>query len=116
MGVARGSIPQDWYGGPGYDATATYDVVEFEPGQDDVPGNPKRHLRITWLAAASRGGSQHRPAFRGTFLEYFGIRDVRCLSGETVIFSFYARVADEPIETCPFLAQLRCPYAPVSGE
>lgn len=106
VGVPRGSIPDDWYGGPGVDATATYDVVAFRPGQTDVPGDPTRHLRITWTKPPSDswpGETHHQPDFRFTFLEYFGIADVRKFAGRTVVFSFHARVARGSVNVIPIL-------------
>jgi hypothetical protein len=95
VGVSRETFLKDWYGGPGVGATATYDVVDIEPGQTEVPGKPKRHLRIAWQTAPTAGETQHGNAFRMTFLEYFGIQDVRIFSGKTVAFSFHARIVSK---------------------
>ena len=103
QGVAANSIPLHWYGGPGAGATATYDVVDFPQGQTAVPGNPKRHLRVTWSVPPSKawGEGQHQGIPRYTFLEYFGIQDVRRFSGETVTLSFYARVSEGELRMVP---------------
>lgn len=106
VGVPAGSLPTDWYGGPGVGATATYEVREFAEGQTDVPGDPKRYLRVSWSVAPPEdwpGETHHQPAFRGTFLEYFGIRDVRKFSGKTVRMSFYARVESGEWDIVPIL-------------
>ncbi len=105
QGVPPNSIPLYWYGGPGVGATATYDVVDFPPGQRDVPGNPRRHLRVTWSVPPPNawGEDQHHGTPRYTFLEYFGIQDVRAFAGETVTFSFYARVSAGELRVVPIL-------------
>jgi len=106
VGVPAGSLPTDWYGGPGVGATATYELRDFEPGQTEVPGDPKRYLRVTWSEPPSKdwpGEGHHQPAFRGTFLEYFGIKDVRRFSGQTVRMSFHARVGSGEFDLIPIL-------------
>ena len=106
VGVPLGSIPKDWYGGPGVGATATYDVVDLPPGQTAVPGAPRRHLRVSWSRPPSDdwpGEAQHQPAFRFTFLEYFGIQDVRRFAGQTVRFSFHGRVGRGELDMVPIL-------------
>src|SRR5262249_42371993 len=105
-GTPPNSLPDGWYGGPGVGATATYGVVDFPPGQMDVPGQPKRYLRVAWKAPPSRdwkGETQHQPAFRFTFLEYFGLADVRRFAGQTVEFSYYAPAQEGPVELIPIL-------------
>jgi predicted amidohydrolase len=106
VGVPAKSIPVHWYGGPGIGATATYDVVAFPAGQTDVLGSPQRHLRITWHKAPAGdwpGESHHQPAFRFSFLENFSIADVRRFAGQTVMFSFYARVDAGPVNVTPIM-------------
>lgn len=106
VGTPPNSLPQGWYGGPGVGATATYDVADFPAGQTAVPGSPKRHLRISWHTPPASdwpGEGQHRPAFRFTFLEYFGINDARRFAGQTVVFRFYARVAEGSVNIVPIL-------------
>jgi hypothetical protein len=101
-GLTTTTVGVDWYGGPGVGATATYDVVPFPAGQTAVPGNPKQHLRITWHTPPTAGEEQHGAAVRGTFLEYFGLQDVRLFSGQIVRLSFYARLLSEnPEATLP---------------
>jgi hypothetical protein len=106
VGTPPNSLPDGWYGGPGVGATATYDAIAFEPGQHDVPGNPKRHLRVSWTTPPSadwKGESHHQPSFRFTFLEYFGIDDVRRFAGRTVEFRFYARVRNGSLNVVPIV-------------
>lgn len=120
VGVDRSRFLTHWYGGPGVGATATYDVVEFPEGQLEVPGNPKRHLRITWQSPPATGEEQHKDAFRGTFLEYFGLQDVHIFSGKTVVLRFYARiVSDDPkatLDVVPIMWHSYDPTNPVKGE
>ena len=115
VGVDRAQFLTHWYGGPGQGATATYDVVDFPEGQTEVPGNPKRHLRIAWTAPPESGETQHVNAFRGTFLEYFGLQDVRLFSGKTVSLNFYARiVSDDTGATLPIVPILWHSYDPTN--
>lgn len=115
VGVDRAQFLSHWYGGPGLGATATYDVVTFPEGQSEVPGSPKRHLRIAWTAPPSSGETQHADAFRGTFLEYFGLQDVRLFSAKTVSLSFYARiVSDNPEATLPIVPIMWHSYDPTN--
>lgn len=120
VGVDRSKFLTHWYGGPGVGATATYDVAPFPQSQTEVPGNPKQHLRITWHTPPTTGEDQHGAAFRGTFLEYFGLQDVRLFSGDTVQFSFYGRiVSDDPEATLPIVPIMWHSYDPtnpVKGE
>ena len=120
VGVDRAQFLTHWYGGPGVGATATYDVVPFPEGQTEVPGSPKRHLRIAWTAPPSSGEVQHADAFRGTFLEYFGLQDVRLFSGRTVSLIFYARIVSEDIDATlpivPIMWHSYDPTNPVKGE
>ena len=120
VGVDRAQFLTHWYGGPGVGATATYDVVPFPEGQTEVPGSPKRHLRITWTAPPSSGETQHTDAFRGTFLEYFGLQDVHLFSGRTVSLIFYARIVSaDPNATLPIVPIMWHSYDPtnpVKGE
>jgi hypothetical protein len=106
VGVPIGSIPKHWYGGPGGGATATYDVVLFPPGQTDVPGSPKWHLRISWArppAADWPGEVHHKPHFRCTVLENFSMADVRQFAGKTMLVRFYARIQRGPLDLIPIL-------------
>ena len=106
VGVPIGSIPKHWYGGPGGGATATYDVIPFPPGQTDVPGNPKWHLRIAWAkppAADWPGEVHHKPQFRCTVLENFSMTDVRRFANRTMLVRFYARVQRGPLDLIPIL-------------
>ncbi|MBI3836851.1 MAG: carbon-nitrogen hydrolase family protein [Planctomycetia bacterium] len=106
VGVPPKSIPEHWYGGPGVGATATYDVVPFALGQRQVPGDPKRHLRVTWQTAPSAdwpGETHHQPAFRFSFLENFSIADVRRFAGQSVVFSFHARAATGAVDVIPIM-------------
>ncbi|MCC6694961.1 MAG: hypothetical protein IT365_04930 [Candidatus Hydrogenedentes bacterium] len=106
VGVPPNSLPKDWYGGPGVGATATYDVVPFSPGQTDVPGNPERFFRVSWSVSPTKdwpGEAHHQPAFRFTFLEYFGMGDVHLLEGKTAICSFYARTNEGSVDIVPLL-------------
>lgn len=106
VGVPPKSIPEHWYGGPGVGATATYDVVAFPPGQTDVPGNPKRFLRVAWKTPPDKGWTgegHHQGDFRFTFLENFSINDVRRFAGQTVVFSFYGRVAAGTADVVPIM-------------
>lgn len=120
VGVDRAQFLTHWYGGPGQGATATYDVVPFQEGQTEVPGNPKRHLRITWSTPPESGEAQHTNAFRGTFLEYFGLQDVHLFSSKTVSLQFYARiVSGDPKATLPIVPIMWHSYDPtnpVKGE
>ena len=105
-GVPVGSLPDDWYGGPGVGGTATYNRLNFDAGQTDVPGNPGHFMRVHWLRPPSQvwpGEGHHQPSFRFTFLEYFGIRDVRAFTGETVVISFYARVDRDTLGVVPIM-------------
>jgi hypothetical protein len=115
VGVPPKSIPEHWYGGPGVGATATYDVVNFPPGQAEVPGNPKRHLRVTWSTPPSeswQSEAHHQSAFRFTFLENFSINDVRRFAGQTVVVSFYARVGSGTLRVIPILWHSYDPSTP----
>ncbi len=106
VGVPPQSIPTHWYGGPGVGATATYDVAPFPPGQTEVPGSPRQHLRVTWHKPPSPdwpGETHHQPDFRFTFLENFSINDVRRFAGQTVAVSFYARVDRDAADVVPIL-------------
>jgi hypothetical protein len=100
VGTPPGSLPDGWYSGPGLGATATYDVVT------GAPGDPTRFLRIAWKtppAADWRGETQHQPAFRFTFLEYFGIADVRRFEARAVEVRFRARVTEGAANIVPIL-------------
>lgn len=115
VGVERAQFLTHWYGGPGQGATATYDVVNFPEGETEVPGNPKRHLRIAWSTSPESGETQHVNAFRGTFLEYFGLQDVRLFSGKTVSLQFYARiVSEDPKATLPVVPIMWHSYDPTN--
>ncbi|MCC6490276.1 MAG: hypothetical protein IT364_22525 [Candidatus Hydrogenedentes bacterium] len=106
VGVPQSSLPKDWYGGPGAGATATYHVVPFSEGQTDVPGDPQRFFRVSWSVPPSKdwpGEVHHQPAFRFTFLEYFGMGDVHVLEGKTAICSFYARTNEGSVDIVPLL-------------
>jgi hypothetical protein len=106
VGTPPNALPDGWYGGPGVGATATYGVVDFPPGQSDVPGRPARHLRIAWKTPPApdwKGETHHQPAFRFTFLEYFGIDDVRRFEGRTVEVRFSGRVRDGSADVVPIL-------------
>ena len=120
VGVDRAQFLTHWYGGPGQGATATYDVVNFPEGQTEVPGNPKRHLRIAWCTPPESGETQHGNAFRGTFLEYFGLQDVRLFSGKTVSLQFYARIVSQDpgaiLSIVPIMWHSYDPTNPVKGE
>ena len=120
VGVKRDRFLTHWYGGPGVGATATYDVVDFPAGQTEVPGDPRRHLRITWRTPPAEGETQHGAAFRGTFLEYFGLQDVRLFSGQTVLLIFHARmVSEDPeatLDIVPIMWHSYDPTNPVKGE
>ena len=105
VGVPPGSLPKDWYGGPGAGATATYEVKEA-PGETRKDGEPERYLRVSWSTPPSAdwpGETHHQPVFRFTFLEYFGIQDLRALGGKSARFSFRARVVGEPVDLIPIL-------------
>lgn len=105
VGVPPDSLPQDWYGGPGAGATATYAVRESTAEERDS-GAPPRYLRVSWSAAPSAdwpGEAHHQPDFRFTFLEYFGVRDVAALAGSTVRMRFRARAAELPVDIIPIL-------------
>ena len=100
VGTPPGSLPDGWYGGPGVGATATYDVVA------GAPGEPERFLRVAWKTPPSagwEGEDHHRPAFRFTFLEYFGITDVRRFEGRAVEVRFRARVQEGTADVVPIL-------------
>jgi hypothetical protein len=105
VGVPIGSIPKHWYGGPGVGGTATYDVVPFPPGQTDVPGNPKWHLRIAWSRPPAKEwqGEEHHNYFRCTVLENFSMTDVRRTAGKTLLVRFYARVQRGTLDLIPIL-------------
>jgi hypothetical protein len=106
VGVPIGSIPKHWYGGPGVGATAIYDIALFWPGQTDVPGSPKWHLRIDWAKPPSAdwpGEDQHKPQFRCTVLENFSMADVRRFAGKTMLVRCYARVQRGPLAIIPIL-------------
>ncbi|MDP2322856.1 MAG: hypothetical protein Q8N51_02375 [Gammaproteobacteria bacterium] len=115
VGVDRAQFLTHWYGGPGQGATATYDVVPFPDGQTAVPGSPKQHLRIAWATPPESGETQHANAFRGTFLEYFGLQDVRLFSGKTVSLIFHARiVSEDPEATLPIVPIMWHSYDPTN--
>lgn len=106
VGTPAGSLPDDWYGGPGIGGKATYDGVDFDPQQTEVPGHPKRFLRVHWHEPPSAdwpGEAHHHGVLRFTFLEYFGIRDVRIFAGKTVVMSFWAKVARGQLDLIPIL-------------
>lgn len=106
VGVPAGSMPTHWYGGPGVGATATYGTQPFPEGQQEVPGNPKWFFRVSWSVAPSAdwpGETHHKNYFRGTFLEYFGLQDVRILAGKTAKLGFYARSSQEGLPIVPIL-------------
>ena len=106
VGTPAGSLPDGWYGGPGVGGKATYDGVDFDPRQTDVPGQPKRFLRVDWHEPPSRdwpGEAHHHGEFRFTFLEYFDIKDVRAFAGKTVIMNFWARVDHGELDLVPIM-------------
>jgi hypothetical protein len=106
IGTPPGSLPDEWYGGPGVGGKATYDGIEFDPKQTEVPGSPKRFLRVHWHQPPSKdwpGEAHHEGAFRFTFLEYFGIRDVRVFAGKTVVMSFWAKVDHGKLGLIPIM-------------
>ncbi len=85
---------------------ATYDGIDFDPQQTEVPGHPKRFFRITWHKPPSKdwpGEAHHHGELRFTFLEYFGIKDVRVFAGKTVVMSFWARVDHGSLGLIPIL-------------
>lgn len=106
VGTPPGSLPDDWYGGPGVGGKATYDGVDFDLEQTEVPGQPKRFLRVHWHAPPAKdwsGEAHHQGVFRFTFLEYFGIKDVRVFAGKTVVMSFWARVDRGELDLIPIM-------------
>ncbi len=106
VGTPAGSLPDDWYGGPGVGGKATYDGVDFDAQQTEVPGHPKRFLRVHWHHPPSEdwpGETHHQGELRFTFLEYFGVRDVRVFAGETVVLSFWARVDRGDLDVIPVM-------------
>lgn len=106
VGTPAGSLPDDWYGGPGVGGKATYDGIEFDPKQTEVPGHPKRFLRVHWHRPPSKdwpGEAHHHGALRFTFLEYFGIRDARIFAGKTVGMSFWAKVDHGELGLIPIM-------------
>ncbi|GMW02494.1 MAG: hypothetical protein AMXMBFR84_36300 [Candidatus Hydrogenedentota bacterium] len=109
VGVPSGSIAKDWYGGPGVNATATYDRLEFTENQTEVPGNPKYFFRVSWSKAPEgwTGEAHHLPDYRCTFLEYFGMGDVSTFAGKTLRVSFFARVMEGELDIVPIVWQSR---------
>ncbi len=106
VGTPAGSLPDGWYGGPGVGGKATYDGIEFDPKQTDVAGRPKRFLRVHWHEPPSKdwpGEAHHQGALRFTFLEYFGIKDVRIFAGKTVVLSFWAKVDSGELDLIPIM-------------
>jgi hypothetical protein len=106
VGTPAGSLPDGWYGGPGVGGKATYNGIDFDAGQGEVPGNPKRFFRVHWHEPASKdwpGEAHHQGDFRFTFLEYFGINDVRIFSGKNVVMSFWARVDRRKLNVIPIM-------------
>lgn len=106
VGTPPGSLPDDWYGGPGVGGVATYDRLAFDPAQEEVPGSPNWFLRVAWQRPPSDdwpGEGHHQGAFRFTFLEYFGVRDVRVFAGKTVVMSFWARTGGGEVDLIPIL-------------
>lgn len=95
---------QYWGGGPGANgATATYDVLPLPAGT--IPGDPSRYMRINWSVPPKTGSGEglHLPQFRGTFLENFFMQDAHRFSGETVNFSFWARVPSGQFRVVPLM-------------
>src|SRR5690606_1066040 len=118
-GVPAKSLPKDWYGGPGVGATATYSIEHFAEGQKDVRGDPKYFLRVHWQTPPGDdwpGEHHHQPDFRFTFLEYFGIRDVRQFAGQTVTMSFYGRCGAGEVAVIPILWHSYAAGKPIKGE
>ena len=106
VGTPAGSLPDGWYGGPGVGGKATYEGVDFDPRQSAVPGHPKRFLRVQWHQPSSRdweGEAHHHGVLRFTFLEYFGLQDVRMFAGRTVVMSFWARVDRGEVNLIPIM-------------
>jgi hypothetical protein len=106
VGTPPNSLPDGWYGGPGVGATATYDVIQVKDGTPDVPKEIQRFLQVAWSKAPSEdwaGETHHQTTFRGTFLEYFGITDVRRLAGKTARFTFWARCENREVAIVPII-------------
>ncbi|MEQ9379370.1 MAG: hypothetical protein RJP95_00790 [Pirellulales bacterium] len=106
VGTPAGSLPDGWYGGPGVGGKATYNAIDFEPGQTEVPGSPKRFFRVHWHQPPSQdwpGEAHHKGDLRFTFLEYFGINDVRIFADKTVVMSFWARVDQGELDLIPIM-------------
>jgi hypothetical protein len=61
------------------------------------------------------GEAQHQPAFHATILEYFGIRGVRRFAGQSLVFSFYARVGKSSIHLIPIISHSYGATAPKTG-
>ena len=106
VGTPAGSLPDGWYGGPGVGGKASYDGIDFDPKQTEVPGQPKRFLRVHWHQPPSKdwpGETHHHGALRFTFLEYFGIKDVRVFAGKSVVMTFWARVDRGDLRLIPIM-------------
>lgn len=78
-----------WYHGPGYQAASQGNFCQAIQGEWE--GNPEQFLRITWTAAAQAGEAHYLPGFRYTFLEHFGIKRARALSGKQITVSWQLR-------------------------
>jgi len=77
------------------DGARTYSKGTFTYGQTEVPNNPKYYLRHQQTAPASVSSpSIHQR-----------IEDVKTLSGQAVIASFYAKVASGTLQVIPRFAQ-----------
>ncbi len=106
VGTPPASLPDGWYGGPGVGGKATYNRLDFDPQQNEVPGHPKHFFRVEWHTPPSvdwPGEAHHHGELRFTFLEYFGIKDVRAFAGQTVAMSFWARVDHGTLDLTPIL-------------
>ncbi len=81
--LASGPTPVDMVrGAPAGGGAWTVSLENFSAGQTDVPGNPRRFLRVVQTAAPASG-------YAGL---WFILGPVDTLAGEVVTVSFYARV------------------------
>lgn len=76
--------------GSGIGAALSVNRFAFDPGQTDVPGDPRYYLQTSWTTAPTDGENRTGYADYFSFLE-IRTEDVRKFSGKPVTVSFWAR-------------------------
>jgi hypothetical protein len=76
--------------GSGIGAGLSVNRFAFDPGQVEVPGDPRYYMQLSWTTAPTAGESRTGYADYFSFLE-IRTEDVRKFSGKPITFSFWAR-------------------------